>query len=184
VCDEFINEFNCFHLGHIQNWRVSLNCYLIHALCSSSAQLCLSSVQFSILYPIPLLFSSSTLSPCPNDMSHPPMPTSFLSPSSHSVGRSSFVQGGDRSWPICRATMTVFLYNSPSDSMEGWHMWGLWPSWSLRSQLPQPQSFQELETTGSNTTSCHERATIGYLNLSFRMSLELRDTPRSGLRMS
>jgi hypothetical protein len=31
-----------------------------------------------------------------------------------------------------------------------------------------------------NTTSCQEQAIIGFSKLSFRTSLELRDTPRSG----
>jgi hypothetical protein len=130
------------------------------------------------------LCSFSTLSPFPNGMSHPPMLTSLLSLSLHSVGRCSFVQGGDLFWLIGTATMTVFLYNAPWDLMEGWCTWGLSPSWFLRNQFPQPQIFQGLETAGLNTTSFHERATTGSLNLSFRMYLELRNTPRSVLRMS
>jgi hypothetical protein len=130
------------------------------------------------------LCSFSTLSPCPNNMSHPPILTSFLSPSSHSVGRCSFMQGGDRSWLICRATMIVFLCNFPWDLMEGWCAWGLSPSWYLRNQFPQPQSFQGLETAGLNTTSFHKQVTTGSLSLSFRMYLEIMHTPRSGLRMS
>jgi hypothetical protein len=79
--------------------------------------------------------------------------------------------------------MMEFICNSPLDLMEGWHAWGLSPSWSLRNQFPHPQRFQELGMDGLKTISCHEQATTGSLNLSFRMSLELRDTPRSGLRM-
>jgi hypothetical protein len=52
--------------------------------------------------------------------------------------------------------------------------------WPLRNQFPQPQSSQELETVDLNTTSCQEQAITRFLNMNFRISLEIRDTPRSG----
>jgi hypothetical protein len=53
-------------------------------------------------------------------------------------------------------------------------------SWSLRNQLPQPQSSQELNIVGSNTTSRQEQVITGFSKPNFKTSLELRDTPKSG----
>jgi hypothetical protein len=121
----------------------------------------------------------STLSSCPSGMSHPPMVTSSPSLSFHNAEKCSFTQAKGHSWLICRATMMVYLCNSPLDLMEKWSAWGLSSFLSLRNPFPQPQRFQELGIYGLSTTNFHNRAITRFLNLNFKISLELRDTPRS-----
>jgi hypothetical protein len=77
----------------------------------------------------------------------------------------------------------IFLCNSPSDLMERWRVGSLTFVVSEES-ISSATKLPRVGDHGLNTTSCHERAITGSSNLSFRISLELRDTPRSGLKMS